>query len=62
MSKDNKSHGSGIDRRSVLKAVGVSAAAGLSMSGSATAREFPEAEVERVRAAYDDDLLSLIHI
>lgn len=55
MSRKDDANDSTVDRRSVLKAVGVSAVGGIALSGSATARRrpFPE-EVQRVKAEFED--------
>lgn len=55
MSRETDANDSTVNRRSVLKAVGASAVAGVSLAGSAAAapRPTPE-ELERVKAEFDD--------
>lgn len=56
MSRENDANDS-IDRRSVLKAVGASAVAGVAFTGSATAGSRPvPAEVEQVKAEFEDPI------
>ncbi|WP_158058672.1 hypothetical protein [Halorussus halophilus] len=55
MSKDNKTHEKTFDRRSMLKTVGASAAAGLAATGSVSAT-VPTSEMNHVEAAYSDSV------
>lgn len=56
MTGNDQNRDEGIDRRTVLKAVGTSAVAGIALSGNASAESVQHGEIERVEAAYDDEV------